>query len=264
MRVPRELEIALNGPVGPQRLRDDTIVIDEDGWYRTLTPSSSWPASNEVLFSNLNERDADSEIDAIVAEYHKLGLPLTWCVYPWTRPWDLGKRLLARGATQSVIQAFLGSTNLPLQVVDGVEIEQVNPASMEAYEAYMNVMISCYRLPADEEAFRRRRYHQLSIGPEPSLRLFVARYKGVVGGCAAMVIKEDSAHFTGDCILRAFQARGLFVSLHAARLRVLRDMGISLASGHGNEQSAFWAKGFGFKTLYSYNIYQLNPPAAVG
>jgi hypothetical protein len=263
MRVPRELEIALNGPIGPQRLYDDTIVVDEGGWYRTLTPSSSRPAANEVLFSNLNERDTDCEIDAIVAQYHKLGLPLTWCVYPWTRPGDLGKRLLARGATQSVIQAFVGSTALPLQVVNGVEVEQVDPASAEAYEAFIKVMVSCYSLAADEEAFRRRRYHQLSSGAEPCMRLFIARYKGVVGGCAAMVIKEDSAHFTADCVLPAFQARGLFVSLTAARLRVLRGMGISLISGHGNEQSAFWVKGFGFKSLYSYNIYQLDPPAAV-
>lgn len=264
IRVPRELEIALNGPVGPQRLHDDTLVIDEGGWYRTLTPSSSWPAANEVLFSNLNERDPDSEIDAIVASYHRLGLPLTWCVYPWTRPFDLDERLRARGATQAVIHAFLGNSALPIEVVDGVEVEQVDPASTVAYEAYMNVMAACYSLPADEEAFRRSRYHQLSMGSAPSMKLFVGHYNGVAAGCAAMVIKEDSAHFTGDCVIPAFQARGLFVSLIAARLQALRDIGISLVTGHGNEQSAFWIKRFGFKTIYSYNIYQLDPPATVG
>ena len=31
MRVPLELEIALNAPIGPQRLADDTVVLDEDG-----------------------------------------------------------------------------------------------------------------------------------------------------------------------------------------------------------------------------------------
>lgn len=264
MSVPSEFEIVLNAPIGPQRLRDDTIVIDEDGWYRTLTPSSSWPASNEVLFSNLNERDPDGEIDAIVSEYHRLGLPLTWCVYPWTQPGDLGERLRARGATQSVIQAFLGSTALALEVVDGVEIEQIDPESKEAYEAYINIMVSCYSLPADEEAFRHRRYHQLSTGSAPRMRLFIGRYEGAAVGCAAMIIKENSAHFTGDCILPAFQARGIFQSLIAARLQVLRDMGIAMATGHSNEQSAFWAKRFGFKSIYTYNIYQLDPPATVG
>jgi len=264
MRVPRELEIVLNGPVGPQRLRDDTIVIDEGGWYRTLTPSASWSAANEVLFSNLGERNPDAEIDEVVSEYHRLGLPLTWCVYPWTRPGDLGERLLARGATQSLIQAFLGSSALPLELVDGVEVEQIDPESTAAYEAYIGVMTACYSLPADEEAFRCRRYYQLSTGPEPSMHLFIGRYNGAAVGCAAMMIKEDSAHFTGDCILPAFQARGIFQSLIAARLRVLRDMGISIVTGHGNEQSAFWVKRFGFKSIYTYTIYQLDPPSAGG
>jgi len=261
IRVPRELEIALNGPVGPQRLRDDTIVIDEGGWYRTLTPSSSWPASNEVLFSNLNERDPDGEIDAIIAEYHKLGLPLTWCVYPWTRPADLGKRLLKRGASQTNLRAFLGSTDVPFNLIKGVEVEKVDPESTEAYEAYMNVMSSGFNLPPDEEAFRRHRYRELMAGPKPRMHLFIGRYNGVVAGCAATIIKEDSGHLSGAYVLPAFQARGVFASFGAVGLRGLYDMGISLATAHGLEQtSAPWVERFGFSSVYAYCIYQLDPP----
>jgi len=268
LRMPRELEIVVNGPVGPQRLRDDTIVIEGDGWYRTLTPSASWPAANEVLFSNLDARrpdaEPDAEIDAIVAEYHQLGLSLTWCVNPWTQPADLGERLLARGATKSVIQALLSSTASPLKIVDGVEVEQVDPASAEAYDSYISVMAAGYNLPADELAFRRRRYRQLSSGPAPCMRLFLGRYNGVVAGCGATIIKEDAGHMTGVHVLPEFQARGVFQSLIAARLQALRDMGIALATGHSNEQSAFWATRFGFKAIYSYTIYQLDPPSVAG
>ncbi|MFN7931654.1 MAG: hypothetical protein U0Y68_27725, partial [Blastocatellia bacterium] len=118
--VPRALEIALHGPIGPQRLRDDTVVIADNGWYRTLTPSASWAAANEVLFSNLDASRPDAAIDALIAEYHERDLPVTWCVYPWTQPADLGVRLLARGATKASIQAVLGSTALPLSIVEGV------------------------------------------------------------------------------------------------------------------------------------------------
>lgn len=220
-----------------------------------------------MLFSNLNARQPEAEIDAIVAEYHQLGLPLTWCVYPWTQPANLGERLLARGATKSTIQALLGSTDLPLRIADGVEIEQIDPASPEGdaeYDAYISVMAAGYNLPADEVAFRRQRYLELSSGTAPCMRLFLGRYNGVVAGCGAMIIKEDSGHLTNDCILPAFQARGLFPSLTAARLRGLREMGIALATGHGNEQSAFWVSRFGFKSVYSYTIYQLDPPSVVG
>ena len=264
MRVPRELEIALNAPVGPQRLADDTIVIDGGGWYRTLTPSSSWPGSNEVLFSNLSERNPDGQIDDLVCEYHSLGLPVTWCVYPWTRPGDLGARLRARGATQSALLAFLCGTGHPLKVVDGVDIEHIDPDSTAAFETYMNTMSSGHDLPASEEAFRRRRYHQLSTGPEPCMNLFLARHNGVVAGCQAMVIKEDSGHLTGTYVMPAFRAHGVFQSLIAASLRALRDMDIPIASGHSNEQSAFWVKRFGLKTIFSYDIYQLDPPPVAG
>ncbi|MFN7929539.1 MAG: hypothetical protein U0Y68_16650 [Blastocatellia bacterium] len=55
--MPRALEIALHGPIGPQRLRDDTVVIADNGWYRTLTPSASWAAANEVLFPTSTPHD---------------------------------------------------------------------------------------------------------------------------------------------------------------------------------------------------------------
>jgi N-acetylglutamate synthase-like GNAT family acetyltransferase len=125
-------------------------------------------------------------------------------------------------------------------------------------------MSSGFELPADEVAFRRHRYHQLSTGPKPSMQLFIGRYHGVIAGCAAMVIKEDSAHSTGLYIIPAYRACGVFQSLIAARLGMLRDMGISLVSGHGNEKSAPWIERFGFKSIYSYSIYQLDPPATVG
>jgi ribosomal protein S18 acetylase RimI-like enzyme len=263
MRIPRELEIVLNAPVGPQRLHDDTIVIDRDGWYRTLTPSSSWAAANEVLFSNLESRNPDEEIDAVISEYQRLQVPLTWCVYPWTQPTDLGKRLLARGATQpSVTQAFLGSSALSLEIVNGVELEQVEFESTKAYERYIDLMSSGLGLPPDEEAFRRHRYLQLSTAPNPCMHLFLGRYNGDVAGCSAVVIKEDSGHLTGVYVKPMFQARGVFQSLTAASLKLLRDMGIPIATGHANEQSAFWVKRFGFKSIYSYEIYQLDPPSA--
>ncbi len=259
--TPRELEIVLNGPIGPQRLHDDTVVVDEGGWYRTITPSSSWPGANEILFSNLNMRDPEGEIDAIIGEYHGLGLPLTWCVYPWTQPSDLGNRLLARGATQSVVLGVLGSASFPLELVRGVEVTRVDPRSEEEYESYIGLMSAGFNLPPDEVVFRRRRYRQLIDGPDPCMHLLLARYNREVAGCCAMVVKEDSAHMTGVYVKPEFQARGVFPSLRAAALKYLRGIGIDLVTGHANEKSAVWVERFGSKVIYSYRIYQLSPPS---
>jgi len=260
MKVPHELEVVLNGPIGPQRLRDDTIVIDENGWYRTLTPSATtFSAANEILFCHLDKQDPDSHIDEVISEYHKRGLPLSWCVYPWTQPQDLGGRLLALGATSSNVRAYLVNTALPLKIVEGVEVERVNPTSTEGLGAYISTLSGGYKLPADEEAFRRNRYRQLCAGPDPVMYLFIGRCNGVIAGCAGMIIKKESAHLTSSSVLPAFQANGVFQSLLATALSTLRDMGIALASGHSNEKSAFWVERFGFKFIYAYNIYELEP-----
>ncbi len=257
----RELEIVLAAPIGPQRRRDNTVVVDDGGWYRTLTPSSSWPAANEILFSNLGAGATDDEIDAIIAEYHERDLPLTWCVYPWTQPADLGARLLARGATSAKIIAFLGSTALPLKVFPGVEVELLDPSAGESFREYIELTAKGYQLPADEEAFRRERYFQLMNGPEACMRLFLARVQGEVAGGCAVILKRDSAHMTGAYIRPEFQARGIFPSLKATCLEFLRGQGIQLVTGHANHQSAFWVERFGSKPVYSYTIYQLDPPA---
>ncbi|MFZ4704227.1 MAG: hypothetical protein ACOYMG_29635, partial [Candidatus Methylumidiphilus sp.] len=110
-----EFQIALNAPICPRLLRDDAIVTEGDGWYRTLTPSSPWATDdNEVLFSNLDEGDANAEIDRIVGEYQNLDCPMRWCVYPWTRPSDLADRLVKKGASRSNVRALVCDTSLPL------------------------------------------------------------------------------------------------------------------------------------------------------
>jgi ribosomal protein S18 acetylase RimI-like enzyme len=236
-------------------------VIDGDGWYRIMTPSTTFPAANEVYFCNLRPQGTDAHIAEVIADYHSRGLPLTWCVYPWTQPDDLGARLLARGATAMSVKTFLGSTSLPLAVADGVAVEAVDPSSAEGIDTYLNLLSSGYGLPADEESFRRVRYRQLCAGPRPVMHLVVAYCDGVPAGCAGMVIKPESAHLTTGRVLPAFQGRGVFQSLIATLLAKLRALGITLASGHSNEQSAFWVERFGFRFIYPYTIYELPPPA---
>ncbi len=261
MTVPRELEIALNAPAGPHRIADDTILVEQDGWYRTLTPSSTWPGANEVLFSNLDSAYPDRHLQEVISEYHGRNLPVSWCVYPWTRPPDVGARLVNMGATSSRIRVFLIDTEHPLEEVEGVDVRRVDPDEKAAFSAFFEIMAAEHALPAEEVTFRRRRYGELSRGPTPRLQLHVAYCKGVPAGCHATVLKQDSGHLTGGGVMPPFRAHGVFQSMLAVSLKELRKMGIRLATGHSNEKSAFWADRFGFRTVYFYDIYQLDPPA---
>ncbi len=263
-----EFQIALSAPICPKLLRDDAVVIDENGWYRTITPSSPWAADdNEILFSNLGEQYIDGQIESLIAEYQQQGRPMRWCVYPWDYPSDLGERLLQHGATRSDVQALLCDTALPLELVEGADVTRVNPDDDEEYEAYITLMASGIMssgktLPVDEVAFRRLRYRELMTAPDATLHLFLARYQSVVAGCGAMYIKGDSAWMTGDYVAPAYQSRGLFQSLIAARLKALHKMGIPIASGHGREETSVpWLKRFGFQSIFPYRIYQIDPPS---
>ena len=263
-----EFQLAMEAPLCPKLLRSDAIVTQENGWHRTLTPSSPWAADdNEILFSNLSgdTQEVDACIDSLIDEYHGLGRPIRWCVYPWTYPDDLGQRLIERGAERSDVRALLAPTSLPLEQIEGADIVKVEPNS-EDYAAYIELMASGEmssgkQLPKDEIDFRSSRYHELISGPKPVMQLFLARVEGKAAGCAAVYIKDNSAWMTGDYVAPGFQGRGLFQSLISARLKALREMNIKFATGHGRlETSVPWLIRFGFQSIFPYEIYQINPP----
>ncbi len=258
----RVLQIGLRGPICTDLLRDDAIVVDRDGWYRTISPSSPFPADNEVLISALDEARADEQIAEIIAEYRRLGRTFRWCVYSWTTPADLGARLSAYGASDYGVKVFVADTSLPLQTIDGVVVEQVASEDDDAFEAYIALTAGGWKLPAEEVAFRRQRYRPMLAGPRPRLQLFTARCDGVAAGCCATIVKSDYGYMTGAYIDPAYQGRGLFQSLLAAQHQGLRAIGIETSCGHAFETgSARWLERFGFPLLFTYRIYKFEPAA---
>lgn len=256
----REMEILMQAPLGPQRFIEDTVVYDEGGWYRMMTPSVPSAAYNEIFFSNLRVESSDDEVDALIAEYHERGLALTWCVYPWTRPADLGERLLARGATKYDITTFIGSSAPLERHFPGVEVEMIEPEATESYETYISLLAEGFNLTEEEAATKRERFFKLMSQPEPTIGLFLARFQGVVAGISSVVLKKDSAHMSGAYVRPALQARGVFPSLNAVSKAFVREKGIGMVTGHSNNKSAFWLERFGVNNVYAYTIYQIKPP----
>src|SRR5688572_15384812 len=84
-------------PKGSHIPRPDTRVIERPGWYQVITPSSRTGGVNEVVFSALDEAQADAVIDETLATYRALGVRFKWCVGPGSAPADLAERLERRG-----------------------------------------------------------------------------------------------------------------------------------------------------------------------
>ena len=260
-----ELQLVLRGPVFPELLRDDASVIDEDGWYRIMTPSSARAVDNEILFSKLGPGDVDAQLDAIIGEYHERGLSMRWCVYPWTEPSDLAARLVARGARHWGVHAVVRKTADRLDPAPGIEVERVDPTSPESLETYVRLMSEGWEFDQAEENFRRRKYQELIRGENPKMMLFVARCDGVEAGVGSMVFKDGAAYLGmgGDYVSPQFRGRGLFRTLEAVRLELLHDMGVSIICGHGRVKTAGpRLLRMGHTLKYTYQIYQIDPAAA--
>lgn len=252
----------LRGPIDPHFLRHDSTVVDTDGWYRVITPSTPWPAVNEVVLSALDEHDPEPEIERLVAAYREHDLPLKWCVYPWTKPADLGERLVRRGAISWRARGMVTGTALELALPEGASVERIDRAT---FPTYLDAMVRGWELPPIEASFMHERMGSLLSRPEPPVQLFVARWHGEVAASAATMLKERSGYLMGANVLPAFRGCGLYRALLRGRLAALSAMGIELATTQAREQtSAPILEHLGFETVFRYKMYQLNPRLPMG
>lgn len=247
----------LQGPIGPHFLRHDSVVFDEGGWYRIMTPSAPWPSLNEVILSSLDDQIADAQVDALLDAHRAHDLPLKWCVYPWTKPDDLGERLLRRGAIHWKARGMVCDSALSIDVPNDVEVRRIDLGTLETY---VRVMADGWGLPPSEEAFMRQRFSELLAEEEPAVHLFVALIEEEPAGSAATWIKPDSGYLMGANVLPAFRGRGLYRALLEGRLDALRSGGIELATTQAREAtSAPMLEHLGFETVFRHELYQLNP-----
>src|SRR5436190_2018043 len=65
---------AFLAPVGCVLPAHDTRIVDRDGWYQVITPSSGSTLGNEVVYSRLAAADTEAAITRTIADYavHRL------------------------------------------------------------------------------------------------------------------------------------------------------------------------------------------------
>lgn len=261
-----EAEVAaLFGPMALPLVRDDAIIYDRDGWYRTLTPSSSTLNANEVLFSNLGPDDIEGQIDEVLAWYRAHGRPTRWSVYPWTRPADLGERLMRRGARPSLTHAFSLSVDHPLADTPGATVEPVYFGAPN-YEPFMALLEQGWHLADDEVAFRRHRYRLIATGPQGPLLLFLTRYRGEIAGVSTLILHSGVGYVGEDYILPEFRGHGLFTAATAARMRAAAALGVRFLSGHTLlESTTPIVTRYGMRLHHAYTMYDFDAaPATPG
>ena len=247
----------------------DLRVIERPGWLQIITPSIRTGGLNEVLFSALDERDADAIIDAAIAEYRSLGLKFRWSVGPGSAPADLGARLERRGLEGSWGRGMARSTAAPAVDDPAIEIAEVDAARVVAFS---NVMASGWG--ADPAATLELNMRILAMGADAaapaggsgisergtrgllSQHMFLASRHGEPAATASYVAFERSAFLIGGVVLPHHRGRGLYRALVLARLRHAHARGIALATSHAREAtSAPILERMGFETVCRYPRY---------
>jgi hypothetical protein len=246
----RKLRAAILAPLGPIATYPDTRVIERDGWFQRISPSSAGINHNEVLRSAVDEADAEQVIDSVVAEYRSLGKPTTWHTGPWTRPLDFGERLLRRGFRCSKSRGMGCDTSA--DIASGhVRVRRLE--TVDELDSYLSASRLAWGVHDDDLEATRARY-RLTFG---TLQFFFVA-EGV--GAAAVVLREDYGYFVGGAVVEQARGHGVYRTLVAARLAFLRERGIEYAVTNASEAtSAPMLEHLGFETLFSGARYQLDP-----
>jgi GNAT superfamily N-acetyltransferase len=247
--------------VTPRRafpLLADLRVIERPGWMQIITPSITTGALNEVLFSALDERDADAIIDAAIAEYRALGLKFRWSVGPGSAPADLGERLGRRGLTASWGRGMARSTAVLPEA--GAATDRPNDPAIDVIEVDATTLATMCDVMA--RGWEMDPAQTLDLGSRifeaPGCRqhMFLAHHRGEPVATASYVAFPRSAYLIGGVVLPAHRGRGLYRALVAARLAHARARGLPLATSHAREAtSAPILERMGFATVCRYPRY---------
>lgn len=246
-----KLRETLLAPVGSALEWPDTRIVERDGWYQLITPSTRSAIANEVLISQIPDDDADAVIDRTCAEYASAGLPFKWFVGPETRPRDLGRRLEARGFRGVPVRGMaIDPTAWTAAAPPDVTVELVTLATIDEYN---DCFTAGWNVPMPEE---QRSTIARAIA-NPRFDTFVARVDGVPVGTCGSVYKERSVFLVGGNVLAAYRRRGVYRAMLAMRLARAIAAGRSLAVTQAREESsAPILERLGFESMFSAVVYR--------
>jgi GNAT superfamily N-acetyltransferase len=179
-----------------------------------------------VLYSRLDETNADAAIREQMAYFGGLGQQLEWKAYAHDRPADLVQRLAAQGFrpdereailvldVQVAPAALLAPPTRPVRrLTDAAELRAIGPIRRGVYGTSGDTV--------------ERLAREMAADPE-YLSVYLAEMDGQPAACGWIRFPRQSAFASlwGGSTLPALRGRGLYTSLLAARVREARARGV--------------------------------------
>lgn len=206
------------------------------------------PGMSFVLYSDLNEQNADAVIDEQVAYFTGQGLTFEWKVYAHDRPADLVDRLIAKGfeaeEQEAVMVLDVQNARILTKPTPGIEIRRLsNPAQLEDVIRVLEPVWG-----SDFQWVHDRLGSHMVINDY--LSVYVA-YDGETPVATGWTY-FPAGHFAsiwGGSTLAAHRGRGIYSALLAIRVEEARQRGVTYLSIDAGTMSKPIVAKYGFETI---------------
>lgn len=217
---------------------------------RILRDYSFEDGSGFIDYCDLDESNADAEIEAQVAFFSSLGLPFTWKVYDHDRPADLRQRLADHGFEVGSADAILILDLQQSALLDAdTPAAAVRPVTDAAgIEDIVRLEEAVWQSPRDW--LRRWLLHLQQTHPE-MLSLFAVEDGGQTVSAAWTFYDPGTsfAHLLGGSTLPEYRKRGYYSALLAIRAREARRRGVRFLTVDASPMSRPILERHGFECL---------------
>lgn len=189
-----------------------------------LQPSFPVPGPSHVCLVRCAPERAEAMIDETRAFIRGHGLPFMWALDEGTEPADFGRRLAARGIPEvDLVHCMVLSVGAevdpgaaPVEIVDALRDEATFRAAEEVQAAAFGSPVT----PGQHDRFEE--------GRTDAVRHFLlALLDGRPVGAGWATVHEAGVLMNGGAVDPAFQGRGVYRALVAARLALARRAGVA-------------------------------------
>lgn len=211
---------------------------------------------NGVIWSDLDESNADAAIAEQMRYFGELGREFEWKLYGHDKPEDLGKRLRAAGFVaqpeETLMIAELGDLALDAQPPEGVRLLPVTD------RAGVDLVADVHEQAFGTDSTRMR--HQLLAqltGDEDNVVAVVALAGDVPVSAARMEMVPGTrfADLWGGGTIDSWRRRGIYRALVAHRARVAAERGYRYVQVDATSQSRPVLARLGFEPLTTTTPY---------
>jgi hypothetical protein len=256
MERSEKIEETVLAPVGSAIESRDTEIIERDGWYQVITPSTQSTQGNEVVISKIAPADIDGVVMRTVDQYATHRLPFRWSVGPLTEPADFAGHLERLGFVGWSVRGMAVEPSAWSRTPhENVSVEAVTEHNLAEYYACwvrgwdISVPDAGAWIDDHRRALATGRFH-----------FFLARVGGECVGTAGLIHKRRCVYLVGGNVIAAFQHRGVYRALLDERIALASQLGSPLAVTQARDAtSAPILEKLGFESLYTSYIYKWEP-----